>query len=171
MRESILGPLRLMLCILILITLVYGVGISMLANVFFKDKAQGSLLYRDHLVIGSSLIGQQFTQDKYFWTRPSLNNYQNDLITPETIAVKNKHYWQLQAHPAASASQVDPDISLIDAFRQIKRVAKARHISEQTLKACITLYTTTAVLGFGQSRVNVLLLNLGLDAQRDACHG
>lgn len=170
MLRSWLGPLRLMWCILGMIILLYCLGMTIVANCFFHHQAQGSLLYRQHHVIASTLIGQQFSQDKYFWPRPSLTNYQDDLITPAAIAQKNRRYWHLNPHHLASASQVDPDILLVDAYAQIKRVAKARNISENRLKACMSTYTKNAFLDFGPSRVNVLQLNLGLDSAVDVCH-
>ena len=171
MLRTWLGTLRLMLCMLAVITLVYCIGISLLAYGFFYDKSEGSLVYRHHQVIASKLMGQQFIQDKYFWPRQSMTNYQNDLITSKMIAEKKRQYWMVNAQPMPSASQVDPDIRIEDAYAQMQRVAKARNIPENKLVDCIKTHTKTSFLRFGQSRVNVLLLNLALDRKMDTCHG
>jgi potassium-transporting ATPase KdpC subunit len=171
MLRTYLGPLRLMLCMMGIIMLVYGVGISLLAYGFWPHQSKGSLVYRHHQVIASTLMGQQFCQDKYFWPRQSLTNYQNDLVNSKMIAQKNRRYWQMDAMNLPSASQVDPDITIENAYAQIERVAKARHISEKILIHCVKAYTKSSFLGFGYARVNVLRLNLGLDEKADACYG
>lgn len=170
MLRTWLGPLRLMLCMLVVITLVYCIGISFLGYGLFYQKSEGSLVYQHHQVIASKLMGQQFRQDQYFWPRQSMTNYQNDLITPNMIAEKNREYWHMTSHNFPSASQVDPDIRLEDAYAQMRRVAKVRNIAENKLLDCMKTYTKTSFLGFGESRVNVLLLNLALDKKMGRCH-
>lgn len=171
MLRSWVGPFRLILCLLAMITLVYCLGISVFAYSFFYHKSRGTLIHRHNAVIASKLMGQQFTQNKYFWPRQSMTNYQNDLLTPEGVFEKNKPYWHLNSKNLASASQVDPDITIADAYTQIERVAKARDISVAVLERCIVAHSHDAFMGFGQPHVNVLLLNLDLDENLGTCHG
>ena len=165
--------------------LMYGVG-----TVFFPHQSQGSLLTRNGKVVGSSLIGQDFSTDAYFHSRPSAIKYDPsssgasnwgwtsaDLKKAYT---QNKADWQ-KAYGAgeppmdmlfASGSGLDPHVSPEAAEIQVPRVAAARRLSADKtaqLLALVRRYEEAPQLGFlGEPRVNVLLLNLALDRRLGA---
>ncbi len=163
---------------------VFGIG-----QILFPDKANGSLIVdKDGTVHGSKLLGQQFTADKYFQSRPSAagNGYDatssggsnlgptsSNLVA--TVAQRISDYRTQNGLatnapvPAdavtASGSGLDPHISLANAALQIPRVAKARGLSEDRVRQLVQQNTDSANLGFlGESGVNVLELNLSLDS-------
>jgi K+-transporting ATPase ATPase C chain len=163
---------------------VYGV-----AQVFFRDQANGSLIVdKDGTVHGSKLLGQQFTADKYFQSRPSAagNGYDatssggsnlgptsSNLVTTITQRIADYRTQNGMATntpvPAdavtASGSGLDPHISLRNAELQAPRVAKARNVSVEQVLALVRANTDPASLGFlGEPGVNVLELNLALDS-------
>ena len=150
----------------------------------FADSASGSLLTKDGKIIGSRLIGQQFTKPEYFHPRPSKagNGYDamssggsNDGPTAkkleDDIAARFKVLSEENPGkpvPAdlltASASGLDPHISVAAAIFQVARIAKTRKIEEHVVTAIIEKHTESSFLGiFGEPRVNVLLLNIDLD--------
>ena len=162
--------------------LMYGIGAA-----FFPAQAQGSLLVKDGKVVGSALIGQDFSTEVYFHSRPSAVNYD-----PASSGASNKGWtsvdlkkayherkadWQKAfgaAEPPmdmmfASGSGLDPHISPQAAERQVARIAKARHLvpgGDGKLLALVRSFEETPQLGFlGEPRVNVLALNLALDRQ------
>ena len=162
---------------------VYGIG-----QVFFRDQANGSLIVSaDGTVHGSKLLGQQFTADKYFQSRPSAagNGYDatssggsnlgptsSNLVTAITQRIADYRTGNGLANNAlvpadavtASGSGLDPHISLANAELQAPRVAKARNISMEKVLALVRANTDPASLGFlGEPGVNVLRLNLALD--------
>ena len=177
----------------ILFTLVtavlFGLGYPLLmtglATVLFHHQADGSLIeLKDGTVIGSELIAQSFTSDKYFHPRPSAagNGYDATASGGTNLAQSNKALVtriqgdidklaaQNPGKPVpidlvtTSASGLDPDITPDDADYQAPRVAKARGLSEDALRALIAQHTAGRDLGFiGERRVNVLELNLALD--------
>lgn len=165
---------------------VYGV-----AQVFFTDKANGSLITdADGTIRGSKLIGQGFTGEKYFHPRPSAagNGYDaanssgsnlgptsqklNDTIKDRIAAYRQENGLKAEdSVPAdavtASGSGLDPHISVRNAELQVARVAKARDISVETIHSFITESTEQADFGiFGDNGVNVLTLNRKLDATK-----
>jgi K+-transporting ATPase ATPase C chain len=170
---------------------LYPFAITAIAQLAFHDKANGSLVERDGKLIGSALLAQQFTGAKYFWSRPSANGYgtgpsgltassgsnhgptsaqlQTDLRN-NAKALREAHKLPADAPvPAdlvfASASGLDPHISPEAARFQISRVAAARGMSEATVTALVEKFVEPPQWGFlGEARVNVLLLNLSLDA-------
>jgi K+-transporting ATPase ATPase C chain len=162
---------------------VYG-----FAQVLFRDKANGSIIVeKDGTIRGSRLLGQQFTADKYFHPRPSAagNGYDaanssgsnlgptskklNDSITQNVADYRTQNGLETNAIvPAdavtASASGLDPHISLRNAELQTPRVAKARSLNEDKVRELIKQNTDSADLGIlGEPGVNVLQLNLALD--------
>lgn len=175
---------------------LYPFAITAIAQLAFHDKANGSLVERDGKLIGSALLAQQFTGAKYFWSRPSANGYgtgpsgltassgsnhgptsaqlQTD-VRNNAKALRAAHKLPADAPvPAdlvfASASGLDPHISPEAARFQIARVAAARGMSEATVAALVEKSVEPPQWGFlGEARVNVLLLNLSLDAV-DAKH-
>ncbi len=172
----------------IVLGLIYPLLVWGLATLLFHHQAQGSLIVSNGTVIGSELVGQAFTQPKYFHGRPSaagkgydptqtggtnLGPTSKKLIdaTKSTIAALKKENPDA-AGPVpmdlvtSSASGIDPDISLEGAYYQAARVAKARGLSLEAVRAQIAAHLTRRQLGIlGEPRVNVLGLNRALDAQ------
>ena len=169
----------------ILCGLVYPLIVTVISQLLFKEQANGSMIVQNGKIIGSSLIGQQFRQNKYFWSRPSAtsNNPYNPLasggsnlgpVNPELLeAVKDLAIKLQSTNPnvaipvdlvTASGSGLDPEISLAAAYFQVSRVANSRGISQEQVKSLIQQYAKSPILGFlGENRVNVLELNLALD--------
>jgi potassium-transporting ATPase KdpC subunit len=180
----------LLLVVFSLLTgVLYPLVITGIAQVAFPSQANGSLIYRDGKPVGSSLVGQPFTDSKYFWSRPSatspmpynaesssgsnLGPLNDDLAKAvrERIAVLRK------ADPdnklpipvdlvTSSASGLDPHISPAAAEYQIGRVAKARGIDEKVVRQLVAKHIEGRVLGLlGEPRVNVVELNLDLEGR------
>ena len=157
----------------------YTLIVLMVANTFFYNKAQGSLIYCQNKICGSTLLGQEFNGLQYFWGRPSLTKYQYDWLSKEQIPAPYDKSWIRCAKnqkikfekdnlPAEllspSASQVDPDVSLWAIDLQISRVAKARGLREAELIDFVHDWIEKPFLGiYGQERINVLRLNHALD--------
>jgi K+-transporting ATPase ATPase C chain len=173
----------------VLTGLIYPFVITSIAQVLFPQQANGSLIKApDGNILGSKLIGQSFDDPKYFWGRLSAtagNPYNAAASGGSNLSVSNQELLdQVQAridalHAAdptntlsipgdlvtASASGLDPDISIASANYQAARVARVRNIAIETVKSLIDQNTSGRVLGFiGEPRVNVLNLNIALDA-------
>jgi len=158
---------------------ICGVGL------LFPNQAEGQPLIKNGYVIGYKNIGQNFTEAKYFWDRPSACNYNPINAGPTNLGPTNPAFLQtveqradtfLVQNPGikkseipsdlltSSASGVDPDISVQGALIQIPRVAKARGISQAVLKKLVDENIGKPLFGIlGPERVNVLKLNLALD--------
>jgi K+-transporting ATPase ATPase C chain len=170
-------------------TVLLGIGYPLLvtgiAAVIFPRQAAGSLILKDGKVIGSELLAQSFTADKYFHPRPSAagNGYDATSSGGSNLAQSNaKLVQRIQGdidklakenpgHPVpidmvtTSGSGLDPDITPDAAYFQAPRVAKARGLTEDRVRELITEHTAGRTLGLlGEPRVNVLDLNLALDA-------
>ncbi len=184
--------LRPALVMLILLTLITGIAYPLLttglAQLLFSGAANGSLLYQGDKAVGSELIGQNFTRADYFWGRPSATGdsaYNSLASAGSNLAATNpaldkaiaERAAQLrQANPAmsgpipvdlltASGSGLDPQISIAAARYQLARVAAARHLPPEQVAKLIEDNTDRATPNFmGESVVNVLKLNLALDA-------
>jgi K+-transporting ATPase ATPase C chain len=176
--------IRFTLVTTLLLGLGYPLLLTGLAHVFFPYKAAGSLILRNGQVIGSELIAQSFTADKYFHPRPSAagNGYDATSSGGTNLAQSNAKLAQRiqgdidrlqKENPGkpvpidlvtTSGSGLDPDITPDDAYYQAPRVAKTRGLSEDAVKALIAQHTKERTLGLmGEARVNVLELNLALD--------
>ena len=179
------------LSLLIVMTLLLGIGyplvITGIAKLAFARQAEGSLLYRDGKLIGSTLIGQSFSDPKHFWGRPSATTPQpyNALgstgsnLGPLNPALLKQVEDNLKALRAAdpgnrvpvpvdlvtnSASGLDPHITPAAAYYQAARVARARSLPRAQVEALIAAHEESALLGvLGERRINVLELNLALD--------
>lgn len=177
---------------LIVMTVILGIAYPLLVmgigQAAFHDQANGSLIYRDGRLVGSSLIGQDFgTAPQYFWSRPSAGGYDPTVTGASNLSLDNPvlvdevrqrqaaiakaddvAIWQIPADAdMASASGLDPQISPAYAAIQVDRVAAARHLSVDVVRGLVAKYTQGRTLGFlGEPRVNVVRLNLALDAYR-----
>ncbi|HDR4872888.1 MULTISPECIES: K(+)-transporting ATPase subunit C [Bacillus cereus group] len=185
-KQSILSPIiRITFTFLVLCGLVYPLIVTGIAQAVMKDNADGSLIYNDkNEVIGSKLIGQNFTDPRYFQGRVSSieykaeasgsNNYAPSNPDLEKRVEKSIEEWKKQnrAVPVTevpidlvtnSGSGLDPDISPQAASVQVDRISKLTNIPKKTLNQLIKDQTEGAALGlFGENRVNVLKLNLEL---------
>jgi K+-transporting ATPase ATPase C chain len=182
-------PAAMLLLLLTLLTgVIYPLIVTAFAHTFYADKANGSLLYDTKgQAVGSALIGQSFTQAKYFWGRASAtapypynagasSGSNLGATNPVLINAVNARVKTLQAaEPSnktavpvdlvtASGSGLDPHISLAAADYQIKRVAKARNMDENKLRDLVNAQAESRQwFVFGEPRINVLQLNLALD--------
>lgn len=188
--QSILRPAIVLFAVLTLICgVLYPFAVTGIAQAAFPAPANGSLVEKDGAVVGSALIGQQFSAPGYFWGRPSAtgpmpNNgagssgsNQGPLNPALQEAVKGRVAALREADPGntapvpvdlvtASGSGLDPEISLAGARYQAARVARARGLSPGRVNAMIEQHTQLRALGlFGEPRVNVLALNLDLDRE------
>jgi potassium-transporting ATPase KdpC subunit len=185
---AMLGAIRLSLALLILCGGVYPAVTTLVGQVAFNRQANGSLITRaDGTVVGSELIGQTFDKAGYFHSRPSAagpDGYNAAASSGSNLGPTNKILTDRVASAAAdlvaenpslrvlpadllttSSSGLDPDISVAAAVAQIPRVAKARSLAEADLRALVDQKAIGPELGlFGTRRVNVLSLNLALDA-------
>ena len=197
MLKELRPALVFLLAFTIITGLVYPLIMTGVAEAIFPYQAHGSLIEKDGKVVGSELIGQEFSSDRYFHSRPSATlgpdptdpskttsvpyNAANsggsnlgptskaliDRVTADVAKLK-------QQNPSAqvpidlvttSGSGLDPDISPEAAYFQVPRIAKARNLSEITLRQLIADHIEARTLGLlGEPRVNVLALNLALDS-------
>jgi len=191
-RTSPLAALRPALVLFLLLTLltgfIYPLLVTGVARVLFPHQAAGSLLMREGRVVGSQLIGQSFSDPRYFWSRPSATTPQpyngtssggSNLgpLNPTLLAAVTARIAALRAADpgnrspvpidlvTASASGLDPEISVAAANYQAARVARARGLAPERVQGLIAQHTEGSLLGvIGEPRVNVLELNLALDA-------
>lgn len=185
MKKELIVALRFTLITTLVFGLIYPLVVTGLSKMLFPKQAAGSLIEKNGRVVGSKLIGQAFTSDKYFHSRPSAagNGYDASASSASNLAptnqalvdrVKSDVAKLQQENPGvaipsdlvtSSGSGLDPEISPAAADFQIPRVAKARGISVDSLKALVARHTQARTFGiFGEPRVNVLELNLDLDS-------
>ena len=188
MRRALLISLRMAVVSALLLGVVYPLVVWGVSVVAFPRQAVGSLVTRSGTVVGSTLIGQSFTAEKYFHPRPSAagaDGYDAMASGASNLGPTNKVLISAVASRVAevvrtdgakpgevpvdlvtsSGSGLDPHISPDAAFLQVARVARARGLAEQQVRELVTLHVEARQLGFlGEPRVNVLELNLALDA-------
>jgi K+-transporting ATPase ATPase C chain len=189
LARSALRPALVLLAVLTVLTgVVYPLAVTGIAQLLFPRAAGGSLVVRDGHALGSVLIGQSFSDPGHFWSRPSATTPQpyngtgstgSNLgpLNPALLdAVKARLATLRTADPgngapvpvdlvSASASGLDPHISVAAAQYQAARVARARSLPEARVRALIDAHTEGRLLGvIGEPRVNVLELNLALDS-------
>jgi len=185
---SLIRPAVVLFLILTVITgIAYPLVVTGIAQVAFPSQAGGSLIVKDGKAIGSRLIGQSFSDPRYFWSRPSATSPQpynaiassgsnQGPLNPALIeAVKSRIDALRAADPTnkdrvpvdlvtASGSGLDPDISVAAASYQAARIARARGLEPEAVQALIAAHARGRLLGvLGDPRVNVLELNLALD--------
>jgi K+-transporting ATPase ATPase C chain len=187
MLRDLRPALTLMIALLLLLGVGYPLLILAVGKIAFPRAAAGSLVYRGDTLIGSTLIGQQFTAPKYFWGRPSATTPQpyNPLasggsnlgpLNPaliDAVDANQKRFMSAdptntQAIPVdlvtASASGLDPDISVAGALYQAARVARARNWDLARVQALVRERQQGPLFGImGEAHVNVLELNMALD--------
>jgi K+-transporting ATPase ATPase C chain len=193
MRTLIRPAITLLLLMTLLTGVVYPLVVTGIAKVAFPAQAAGSLILKDGKAIGSTLIGQNFTAPKYFWGRPSatgnapyngvassgsnlgpLNPALTDAIKSRIDALRAADPGNTAPVPVdlvtASASGLDPEISVAAARYQVARVVRARGqtpggLTPEAVQKLIDAHTRGRLLGFlGEPRVNVLELNMALDS-------
>src|SRR6267142_1391615 len=185
MKKNLLISVWFTLVTTVMFGLLYPLGITGLAQVFFHDYANGQLVQQNGKVVGSRIIGQAFTGPGYFHSRPSAagNGYDAAASSGSNLAPTNRalldrvksDVQKVQAENpnsaipidlvTASGSGLDPDISPAAAQFQIPRVARERGTSEAEIRALVAKQTLGRRFGIlGEPRVNVLELNLELDA-------
>ena len=184
-----LRPAAVLLLLLTAITgVAYPLLVTLVAQIAFPDRARGSLVTRGADVVGSALIGQPFSDPKYFWGRPSATSpfeynaaassgSNRGPLNPALVdAVKARADALRAADPdnrapipvdlvTSSGSGLDPHISPAAAAWQVPRVARTRGLAPATVQALVAQHTQARQWGFfGEAAVNVLALNLALDA-------
>ena len=186
MKKNLLISILMTIVTTVLLGLIYPLVVTGLAQVMFPHKANGQLIVKDGVVVGSSIIGQGFTGPQYFHSRPSAagNGYDaansgGSNLGPTNQKLLDRVKGDVSAaqadHPGTSvpidmvttsASGFDPHITPANADFQLARVAKARGITIDQLSSVVAKHTEARQFGvLGEARVNVLELNLDLDFQ------
>lgn len=185
MKKNLIISVFMTIATTVLLGLIYPLVVTALAQLLFRDKANGQLIVRNGQVVGSSIIGQTFIGSAYFHSRPSVagNGYDAansngsqlgptnqrliDRVKMDVVSNQIDHPGQLVPVDlvTTSASGLDPDISPAAANFQVSRVARERNLSEEAVRHLVTEYTLGRQWGLlGEPRVNVLQLNMALDA-------
>ncbi len=187
MKKNLLTAVLMTIATTVLLGLIYPLVITGLAQMIFPHQANGSLIRRDGAVIGSSLIGQGFSAPDYFHSRPSAagNGYDaansgGSNFGPTSVKLIDRIKGDADAlakeNPGrpvpldlvtTSASGLDPHLTPASVEFQVPRVARARQMSEDAVRELVARHTLGRQFGFlGEPRVNVLELNLAIDAAR-----
>ncbi len=184
MRRNLISAVLYTIVTTVLFGLIYPLVVTGLAQLLFRDKANGQLVYKNGQLIGSRIIGQPFSAPQYFHSRPSAagNGYDAANSGGSNYAPTNKKLIDRVAGDVAalqsdrpgsnvpvdlvtaSGSGLDPDITPAAAEFQVARIAHERHLPEDAIRKLVSEHTQGRQLGFlGEPRVNVLTLNLDLD--------
>jgi potassium-transporting ATPase KdpC subunit len=183
--SEIVQAIRLTLVFAVVTGLIYGVGMTGIIQVLFHDQANGSLIMKNGQIVGSTLIGQQFSADKYFQGRYSANGYDASNSYGSNLGPSNQALIDRVASSARAFRQAngmgpndqvpvdvvtgdfsgfDPNITEASALLQVNRVAQARGLDPSKLRALIEEHVHGRILWiFGEQYVNVLEVNLALD--------
>jgi K+-transporting ATPase KdpC subunit len=189
-REQLRSAIFIFIILTVITGILYPLFVTGIAQAFFHAKANGSLIYRDGKVTGSTLIGQQFDDPKYLWGRLSATSpipYNASLSSGSNIGPSNGALLETvksrirKLHVAdpknkmpipvdlvtSSASGLDPHISLAGAYYQIPRIAKQRGLSANVVKSIVDQNAKGRLFGLiGEPVVNVLKVNMDLDSSR-----
>jgi potassium-transporting ATPase KdpC subunit len=188
MKKHIITSVLYTVITAVLLGIVYPLVVTGFARVLFPKQADGQLIERNGVVVGSHLIGQTFSGPGYFWSRPSAagTGYDAANSSGSNLGPTNKDLGtRVKASVAtldpkgtapvpidlvtASGSGLDPDISPAAALYQVARVAAERHVSEDVVRNLVSAHVTQRQFGLlGEPRVNVLELNLDLDKMTGA---
>ena len=185
--KALIRPAVSLFVVLTVVTgVVYPLAVTGVAKAAFPNQAAGSLIVQDGKTVGSSLIGQNFSDPKYFWGRPSatspmayngqgsggsnqgpLNPALTDAIKGRVDALRAADPGNKAAVPVdlvtTSASGLDPEISVAAAEYQVARIARLRHLSPEVVEGIVARHTQGRLFGLlGEQRVNVLDMNLEL---------
>ena len=187
--KTVIISLKIFLLFTILTGILYPLLITGIAQITYPAKANGSIIYKDNKAIGSRLIGQQFDSVIYFSSRPSAVAYNplpsggsnyglTNIKLKNQVAERKTHFWKFNQLDSlktiipsemvfASASGLDPHISLKAAMLQVNRIANARKFNKAQKKQMVQCVQYNIeepqFLCFGEQRINVLLLNIELD--------
>jgi K+-transporting ATPase ATPase C chain len=192
MKKEMLTAVKFILLLTVLTGICYPLAMTGLAQLAFPEKANGSLIVRDGIVIGSDLLGQKFDSVRYFSSRPSASDYSTmpsgasnlgptSNVLRKQVEDRRSQFMQINgmadslAVPYdmlfASGSGLDPHISQASALLQVNRIAVARHFDEahttKLKKMILDRTEPPQFLLFGESRINVLRLNIELDKMDD----
>lgn len=188
LKDHMVSSIRMLAVLTIITGVFYPVLMTVIAQLIFPGKSEGSLIRRNDEIVGSELIGQNFQNDKYFWGRPSSigcdpipsgasNLGPTSKSLSDSVKERRKRFIEKNVLPPdanvpigmlfASGSGVDPHISPDAAYLQVDRVARARGFGDQKkiiLKTLVENHIEALQFGLlGEPRVNVLKLNLSLD--------
>ncbi len=184
MRKQLITAFLFTIVTTVLLGIVYPLGITLLAHLLMRNKADGQLIMRNGVLIGSRLIGQTFTGQGYFDSRPSAAgtgydaaNSSGSNLGPTNVALITRVGQSVQTFQStrpgiavpvdlvtASGSGLDPDITPAAAEYQVSRVAKGRDLSSELVESLVQSHIQPRQFGMlGEPRVNVLELNISLD--------
>lgn len=180
--RQLVASVRMLLVLTVLLGVLYPTAVWAVGRVAFTEQAGGSLVHRDGVVVGSSLLGQNFTDARYFQGRPSASGYAGGVSGGSNLAASDRDQFKAVQERAsaysatdsasapadaltASASGLDPQISPSNARAQVARVAVANGLATADVLRLVDAHTQARSLGFlGEPRVNVLELNLAVQA-------
>lgn len=184
MKTHIVSALLMTLCTFVLLVVIYPLLVWGFAQ-FAPEKGRGETIAINGQIVGFANVGQRFTEDKYFWSRPSAVEYNaagsggsnKGPSNPDYLAqVQTRIDTFLVHNPTvqkseipselvtASGSGLDPDLSPQGAEVQVARIAKVRNVSEEKVRKLVSKHTEAPLLGlFGPAKVNILALNLALE--------
>lgn len=184
MRRTLLASLRMALATILVTGVIYPLVVWGIGAVAFRQQAGGSLVQRDGAVVGSRLLGQKFETNSYFHPRPSASDYDAMASGPTNLGPTSENLLAEVGSRVdevgrtdgvrhgdvpvdlvtSSASGLDPHVTPDSAYLQVSRIARERGLAEEDVRALVTGHIEGRQFGvFGESRVNVLELNLALD--------